>query len=304
MAKKNNPVIKDLEGATIVATPTPKAVATPTVKKSSVYSKAWETNYSKQQALPTPVIFELISSKKDAKGKRTYPVSAFFEAREIIYDPTTNKRREIRYCKNEPSIYVEEQNKLSRPETLKFSQGIIVVMPDNPALLEYLRASNLNKSNKNRLSDLNPEFFEVSKKKEATVSIEDEITSLEAIQLALTAPLEKIIPIAKYLGVNTNRSISEIRYDLKSMATKNVKGFTELFDNKEAFLTGSVKMSQEYGIIKIENSKISWDNGTLITAIPMGKDAYVALIDHLKEEKIFEKFQTSLESKLEAIMNS
>ena len=290
--------------AVATPTPTPKAVATPTVKKSNVYSKAWETNYSKQQALPSPVVFELISSKKDAKGKRTYPVSAFFEAREVIYDPTTNKRREIRYCKNEPSIYIEEQSKLSRPETLKFSQGIIVVMPDNPALLEYLRTSNLNKSNKNRLSDLNPEFFEVSKKQEAKVSIEDEITSLEAIQLALTAPLDKIVPIAKYLKINTNRSISEIRYDLKAMASKNPIGFNKLFDDKEAFLIGSVKMSQEYGIIKIENNKISWDNGTLITAVPLGKDAYTALIDHLKAEKIFEKFQTSLENKLEAIMNS
>jgi len=287
--------------ATQVATP--KTVATPTAKKTNVYTKAWESSYTKTMSAPKPVVFELITNKKDAKGNKKYPTSAFFEAKEVIYDPDTNSRREIRYCRNEASIYIEDQAEFSKSEILRFQRGVIVALHTDPALIEYLRKSNLNKNNPNRLTDTKPAFFEVNKKVEAKVSIEDEISSLQAIQLALTAPIEKIIPIAKYLNLNTNRSISEIRYDLKAKAASNPSGFNKLFDNKEAVLIGEVKMSEEYGIINISNNKITWDNGTLITAIPMGKDSYTALIDYLKEEKSFEKFQNTLSTKLNAIMD-
>lgn len=289
--------------ATKVATP--QAVATPTKKATTdLYAKAWRTSYDKKAEVPQPVIFELVQHVKGPNGRKQYPISAFFEAREIIFDPGTEKRREIRYCKNEPSIYIEEQRDFSKSEILRFQNGVLVSMPNNPALTEFLRKSNLNKDNKNRISDTRASFFEIKPTVTAQASIEDEISSLDAISLALRAPLEKVMPIAKYLNINTTRAVVEIRQDLKNIASKNPQSFISLFDNKEVLLKGTVKTAEEYGVIKVTSQEITWETGAKIVGVPLGQDPYQALIDYLKEKNEFEKFKTTLENKLNIIINS
>ena len=81
------------------------------------------------------------------------------------------------------------------------------------------------------MSDSKEVFFEINAAKVKKKTIAEEVNILEATSLALRSPIDKIIPIAKYLNINTNSSIDEISYDLKSMAAKNPTGFVQLFDN-------------------------------------------------------------------------
>ena len=289
--------------ATKVATP--KAVAKPTkVATNDLYSKAWRNSYEEKAKVPKPIIFELTEFTKGPKGQKQFPVSAFFEARDIIFDPETNQRREIRYCKNEPSIYIEDQAEYSKSEIIRFQNGVVVAMPNNPALISYLRLCNLNKDNKHRLNDRAAAFYEIKPTVAAKMDIQDEITVLDAVSLALRAPLEKVMPIAKYLNIDTTRAVVEIRQDLKNMANKNAKAFIALFDNKEAILKGTVKTAEEYQVISVKAEKVQWSNGGVICAVPLGQDPYQALIDYIKDKGEFESFNSQLEKKLNDIINS
>lgn len=290
----------------VIAKPaTPSAVAKPTqVKTTELYSKAWKNSFEEKAKLPKPVIFELTKHTRGRKGKKVFPVSAFFEARDIIFDPETGQRREIRYCKNEPSIYMEDQASYSKSEIIRFQNGVVVAMPNNPALIKFLRISNLCKGNPNRLADKPAAFYEIKPTVAAKLNIQEEITVLDAVSLALRAPLEKVMPIAKYLNIDTTRAVVEIRQDLKSMANKNAKAFIELFDNKEAILKGTIKTAEEYKIISVTPEKIQWDNGSVICGVPLGAEPYQALIDYIKEKGEFESFNSTLEKKLNDIINS
>jgi hypothetical protein len=290
----------------VIAKPaTPSAVAKPTqVKTTELYSKAWKNSFEEKAKLPKPVIFELTKHTRGRKGEKVFPVSAFFEARDIIFDPETGQRREIRYCKNEPSIYMEDQASYSKSEIIRFQNGVVVAMPNNPALIKFLRISNLCKDNPNRLADKPAAFYEIKPTVAAKLNIQEEITVLDAVSLALRAPLEKVMPIAKYLNIDTTRAVVEIRQDLKSMANKNAKAFIELFDNKEAILKGTIKTAEEYKIISVTPEKIQWDNGSLICGVPLGAEPYQALIDYIKEKGEFESFNSTLEKKLNDIINS
>lgn len=290
----------------VIAKPaTPSAVAKPTqVKTTELYSKAWKNSFEEKAKLPKPVIFELSKHTRGRKGEKVFPVSAFFEARDIIFDPETGQRREIRYCKNEPSIYIEDQASYSKSEIIRFQNGVVVAMPNNPALIKFLRISNLCKDNSNRLADKPAAFYEIKPTVAAKLNIQEEITVLDAVSLALRAPLEKVMPIAKYLNIDTTRAVVEIRQDLKSMANKNAKAFIELFDNKEAILKGTIKTAEEYKIISVTPEKIQWDNGSLICGVPLGAEPYQALIDYIKEKGEFESFNSTLEKKLNDIINS
>ena len=284
---------------------TPTATAAPTPKKSTdLYSKVWRKSYDKELERNKPVIFQLNSNRKDAKGEIIYQAEVFFTAEERIFCKKTNKRRIIRYNKAEPSIYADEQHKATKPSIIRFNRGMCVALYTDPALVEYMRLSNLNSDNKDRIGDNPAKFSEISAKKQATISIKDEVTSLEAMQLALRAPLEKVIPIAKYLNIDTNKSIDEIRYSLKALATKNPRSFIDLFDNKEAIFKGTCKTAVEYGILKVSTTDITWETGAKIMSIPLGQNPFDALVAYLKDKNRFAEFHSDLENRLNAIIGN
>ena len=69
-------------------------------------------------------------------------------------------------------------------------------------------------------------------------------------------------------------------------------------------LKGTVKTAQEYSILTVTSDNIAWADGSKITGVPIGKDPYQALVDYLKEKNEFDKFKSTLEHKLNVIINS
>jgi len=301
MAKKNKTVVNDFDKATMVATP--KSVATPTeTKNTDLYSKLWRDSYDKEASKKKPTIFELCKHTKGPKGEKLYQAEVFFPSEDVIFDKDTGRRRKIRYVRGEQSIYAEEQAKGAKAKMIKFEQGVVVVHYTDTTLLEFMRKCNYNKSNPDRLTEMRQVYFEIDKTTVAKKSIEQEVTILEASTLALRAPLSKIIPIAKYLKIDTNKSLDEIRYALKNLGTKNPKKFIQLFDDKEAVFKGMCLMAAEYGVLKVTANDIKWENGTKIMSIPLGQPAFEALVSYLKEENKFAEYVNELESRMNAII--
>ena len=149
---------------TAKATAIPTSVAAPTqVKSENIYSKLWRDSYEKEAQRKKPVIFELIKHKVNkTTGTKEYQSEVFFRTEDLIFCKKTQQRRKIRYARGEASIYVDEQSNNAKPTMIKFNQGIFVVQHTDPALIEYMRKCNFNKSNPDRMSDAKQVFFEIN----------------------------------------------------------------------------------------------------------------------------------------------
>ena len=64
-----------------------------------------------------------------------------------IYDKENDTVREIRYCPNEPSIYVDEQSENAIKQSVIFELGRIFVPKEKPNLNKFLELHPANKIN-------------------------------------------------------------------------------------------------------------------------------------------------------------
>ena len=232
-----------------------------------------------------PTLYQLRKSRKDKKtGKVQYPVVYMIKSEDIIFDPIKGINRKIRYIPGEGSIYEDEQKegaKVKAPVT--FTDGFLAVPPQNPTLKKYLDHCNQNGDNPNRMSKVRPAFFVVDKKKDAKKLIKKEAAELDAMQLALKMPIEKLVGYAKVLGVNVDKSTEEIRYDMKIVAKKNPDAFISGMDDPKTAIKETIINAKEYGVISIEKNKVSWVRGgakTLITHTPIGKNSTDHFVDY------------------------
>ena len=222
-----------------------------------------------------PAIYQLIKGrKKDRSGAWRYPVVYMIRAEDIIYDPIKQVNRKIRYIPGEASIYEDEQKKDSRVKApITFSEGFIAVSPQNPTLKNYLNICNANKNNPNRMKNGPAVFQLVDKSLDAKKIINREMKELDAMQLALKMPFNKLVGYAKVLGVNVDKSTEEIRYDMKMLAKKDPNSFITGLDDPKTAIKEVIVNAREYGIIDIQINRVSWKKGNdrvLITHIPVG----------------------------------
>ena len=64
-----------------------------------------------------------------------------------IYDKEDDTVREIRYCPNEPSIFVDEQSENAVKESVIFNRGRLFVPREKPNLKQFLDLHPANKEN-------------------------------------------------------------------------------------------------------------------------------------------------------------
>ena len=231
-----------------------------------------------------PTMYKLNRSKKDKNGREQYPVVYMIKSEDIIFDPVKGINRKIRYIPGEGSIFEDEQKEGSKVKApVTFTDGFLAVPPQNPTLKKYLDHCNQNGDNPNRMSKIRPAFFVVDKKKDAKKLIKKEAAELDAMQLALKMPIEKLIGYAKVLGVNVDKSTEEIRYDMKIVAKKNPDAFISGMDDPKTAIKETIINAKEYGVISIEKNKVSWVRGgakTLITHTPIGKNSTDHFVDY------------------------
>ena len=232
-----------------------------------------------------PSMYKLVRSRKDRKtGKVMYPVIYMIKAEDIIFDPIKGINRKIRYIPGEAYIYEDEQKKDAKVKApIIFNDGLLAVPPQNPTLKNFLDHCNQNGDNPNRIKTTKPAFMMVNKKKDAKKLIQKESQELDAMQLALKMPIEKLVGYAKVLGVNVEKSTEEIRYDMKILAKRSPSSFISGMDDPKTAIKETIINAKEHGIISIDKNKISWKRGgakTLITHTPIGKDSTDHFVDY------------------------
>lgn len=254
----------------------------------------------------SPTVYRLSNqfTRVMPNGSKRYPVVYILPNTDVIYDPDTDAQRTIRYIPGEKSIWADEQSPsaANKRTSLSFTNGSLVVPPENPQLKLFMDLTNKNASNPNRIRTVQATFEVYNAEREATFNIEQASLQLEAQQMALKMPLDKLLGYARVLGVNINKSTDEIRYDMKVIAQGNPEMFVNGIDDPRNETKNTIFKAEENRIIRLSERKIEWVKGnttSIITTIPLGIDHVEYFVDLLHSDEgkdIFDSIKKRLSS--------
>tara|TARA_R100000808_G_C2155367_1_gene167677 strand:- start:16848 stop:17726 length:879 start_codon:yes stop_codon:yes gene_type:complete len=287
-------------------TKTRKAVTPPTTTKveakAPVVEKKFTPRFTAGPKEVKPSVYELLKGSKRKNGMMQYPVVYMIKSEDIIFDPIKGENRKIRYIPGETSIYADEQSKNAKMrEPIAFNKGFLYVDHTNPTLKKYLDHCNANVNNPHRMKNKTASFGLRDNERNAKQEIEKVATSMEAVQAALKMPLNELIGYAKVLGVNTNKSTDEIRWDMKVQAEKNPTTFLAGMNDPRTEMKQLLLMAEESGIISMKKTGVTWvSSGNTICVPAIGVKPIERMVDFCSEGE-GEQIYSEIERRLKAI---
>jgi hypothetical protein len=197
-----------------------------------------------------------------------------------IYDSEKDTVRSIRYCSNEPSIYVDEQSQNGRRAQIVFVDKMLGVQASQPNLQDYLDKHPGNTKNGGNT------FYEINHEKKTDTLIQDEFLAHDAISLIREKSIDDLIPVILYLGISLDQRNQEIRRELLIEAKSNPQAFIQLFDNPLVKMRASISLAASNGILKINQDGVFWaESNRLILATPVGQDGVDMMTKFCLSEK-------------------
>ena len=212
-----------------------------------------------------------------------------------VYEESTDSIREIRYCPNEKSIFVDDQGPNARREAVVFREGKLFVPKEKPNLRMFLEHHPLNMANGGSL------FREVNKKRDAEKELEKEFTVSQAVEKVRDSDISELLPVAIYFKVNINSPVSEIRYNLLRIAKSKPNEFISSFDSPQVLTRSYIRQASDYQIINIKKDGVYWfDSNSLIVSVPAGQDPTDVMVRFCLTER-GSTVLSSLEERLEKL---
>tara|TARA_R100000353_G_scaffold76261_1_gene57885 strand:+ start:64 stop:897 length:834 start_codon:yes stop_codon:yes gene_type:complete len=197
-----------------------------------------------------------------------------------VYDAEKDTVREMRYCPNEPSIWVDEQSENARREAIVFRNGNLIVPREKPNLRKFLDKHPQNMANGGQV------FKEVNQAADAEEKLSQEMSQFEAISMIKSSEIEDLLAVALFFKVEINRKVSEIKYDLLQIAKRNPDKFIRSFDDPAVKMKALVRQARDYQIINVANDSVRWfDSNSLIVSVPHGQNPEDILVRFLLTEK-------------------
>lgn len=283
-----------------------KAVTPPTSAKveakAPLTEKKFVPQFTNKQQEYKATVYSLVAKAKKRDGTPQYPVVSLLKAEDIIFDPTTGENRKIRYVPGEPSIFEDEQPEGAKMrEPISFNNGFLFVDYTNPTLKKYLDTCNANGSNPHRIRSKVIMFNIQNEEKSAQDKIAQVSDTMDAVQAALKMPLNELIGYAKVLGVNTSKSVDEIRWDMKVQAEKNPKSFLAGMNDPRTEMKQLLLMAQESSIISMKKTGITWvSSGNTICVPAIGVKPIDRMVDFCSEGE-GEQIYAEIERRLQAL---
>ena len=256
----------------------------------------------KKKKEPKEYIFQLIEKFYNTVSnypRPPYPETYFIRNADVIFDEESKMERNIRYLEGVSTIFEDEQEHLSdfkkkqRPE-IKFINGVLIVASNRTSLVKFLLASNMNEGNKNPIQGTRKIYKLLDFEAQEEQAIGKAETRMEAMKLAMEAPVENMIPHAQYLGVRfknqygDDRGDKAIRVDYLDCADKNPDLFIKTYNNPLVKVEYSIRKAMSVNMIDVETSKgqaIWGDTKKFIAQIPDRSDAVKYLSEFCLTEK-------------------
>ena len=227
------------------------------------------------------------------KGRRK-PLSYMLKSAGIFYfDESLGYERELKYCENQRTSFVDEMKGDQRLEHIIFRSGNLVV-PKNKTVLQKL------------LSLYHPHRDKVYYEWKPEVKAADEIETLElqadAILMARTMDIDlaEAIMRAEKGSEVSDLSSKELKRDLLLFARNNPQLFLELANDDNVQLRNFGIKAVEAGVISISSDQrhFLWSsNNRKIMTVPFDEHPYTALAHWFKTDEGMEIY-SNIEKRL------
>ena len=274
MAKKQETKIEVEETPQVVETP---VVETPKARERKKPTNEWEIKDR---------LYILRGGKK--------PLSRSIKSADIYYfDKEKGYERELKYCQNQKTPFVDEMKGDQRLEHIVFRSGNLFVEKEKVTLQKLL---SLYHPHRDRI-------YEEYKPAQLAA---DEIDVLETQVDALTAARNIDIDMAEaIMRVEVGSKVSglsskELRRDLLVFAKKNPKLFLELADDENVMLRNFGIRAVEAGILRLSSDRRNFlwgSNGRKLMVIPFDEHPYTALAHWFKTDEGMEIY-SNIEKRL------
>ena len=222
------------------------------------------------------------------------PLSYSIKSSDIFYfDEEKGYEREIKYCQNQKTVFVDEMKGDQRLEHIVFRSGTLSV-PKNKVTLQKLLS--LYHPLKNKL------YLELDTVREAVdevAGIELEIEALNAAQNLDIDMAEAVMRVEMGSKVSSMSS-KELKRDLLLYAKRNPELFLELVNDENVMLRNFGIKATEMGILKLSSDQrtFSWgSNDRKLMNVPFDEHPYSALAAWFKTDEGMEIY-SNIEKRL------
>ena len=227
---------------------------------------------------------------------RYKPLSRSIKASNIYwFDEEKGYERELKYCSNQKTNFVDEMKGDQRMEHIVFRNGSLFVEREKTVLQKLL---SLYHPDKDKL------FYEYKPVEEAKEQIEILELEADAIVAARGIDVEMAEAIMRVeIGSKVSQmSSKELKRDLLIFARNNPVLFLELLDDDNVVLRNFGIKAVEYGIIKLSNDQRNFlwgSNDRKIMTVPFDEHPYTALAHWFKTDEGMEIY-SNIEKRLNA----
>ena len=209
------------------------------------------------------------------------------------FDEEKGYERELKYCSNQRTCFVDEMKGDQRMEHIVFRNGMLIVEKEKTILQKFLSLYH---------PDRDVMYYEEKPVRKA----ENEIAWLEMEVMALNSAMELEVDMAEAVlraeigSKVSTMSSKELKRDLILFAKRNPKLFLELVTDENVVLRNFGIKATELNIIKLSpyQRTFTWgSNGRKLMTVPFDEHPYSALASWFKTDEGMEVY-TNIEKRL------
>jgi len=209
------------------------------------------------------------------------------------FDEEKGYERELKYCSNQRTCFVDEMKGDQRMEHIVFRNGMLIVEKEKTVLQKFLSLYH---------PDRGVMYYEEKPVRKA----ENEIAWLEMEVMALNSAMELEVDMAEAVlraeigSKVSTMSSKELKRDLILFAKRNPKLFLELVTDENVVLRNFGIKATELNIIKLSSDQrtFTWgSNGRKLMTVPFDEHPYSALASWFKTDEGMEVY-TNIEKRL------
>jgi hypothetical protein len=222
------------------------------------------------------------------------PLSYMLKTSNVYYfDEGKGYERELKYCQNQKTVFVDEMKGDQRLEHIVFRSGSLFISRQQTVLQKLLSLYHPGKDS------LYYEYKPAELAAEEIDVLEQQVEALVAARNIEIDMAEAIMRVEKGSEVS-NLSSKELRRDLLVFARNNPKLFLELADDENVMLRNFGIRATEAGILRLSSDQRNFiwgNNGRKLMVIPFDEHPYTALAHWFKTDEGMEIY-SNIEKRL------
>ncbi len=273
--------------------------------KASVAPTTKATNEMRQVVIETAVAEKEVEAPKNdweikdrlyyLKGKKK-PLSRMIRSANIFFfDENKGFERELKYCENQRTVFVDEMKGDQRLSHIIFRNGALFVPKEKTVLQKFLSLHH---------PDRDVMYFEDKPAEVAADQVDYIEMEIEALMVArdLDIDLAEAVMRVEIGSKVSEMSSKELRRDLLLYAKRNPGLFLELVNDENVSLRNTGIKATEMGILKLSSDQrtFTWgSNDRKLMNVPFDEHPYSALAAWFKTDEGMEVF-SSIEKRLNA----